>query len=288
MGIGAEAYEEGSTASPFSNRPDWQILIVSLALAIPVSLGVYRGYEFNSAFALAPFIAIIYFRSLRDRLNMAFAAAATGGALSIIIGNLINPGNLAGNIEGLLFGCLFAPSFMFLGRYLVDRKGLKTLVMWLAFCSTAFLITIIIPLLLMGEQVRGVDKAGHSFINVSLFGLPVYASYGVNSLAPLFAIQAAVLCGALIVANRYLKVFFAFGLASAVYLVVGAESRGAQLGAFLIIPAILWYGLRRTFSHRPIAAIALTIILSSATLSLALEKGNPDLLLQLHTFLRVP
>ena len=81
-----------------SRKPDWRIVSTSAMLAVPVSLGVFKGFEFNPAFALAPFIAFIYFKSLRAPLNLTFGAAAIGGILSIAIAHFIKPANLPGSI----------------------------------------------------------------------------------------------------------------------------------------------------------------------------------------------
>jgi hypothetical protein len=79
-----------------------------------------------------------------------------------------------------------------------------------------------------------------------LLGLPVFATYGVNSIAPLFAIQAALICGAINNTTRPAQFFFSIALACAVFLVIGSESRATQMSLLVLLPALAWCWVRET------------------------------------------
>jgi len=209
----------------------WLVSIASVLMTVPLLLGSFSGIEFNLAEVLLPIAAFAIISSLQDKLSIAFLASGICGLISIAVANYLSPGNVIGNLSELVLWTLAAPSFVFVGRLL----PLKNVVYWGAISSAVFLILVTLPLLLTGEPVRAMylfdtpgKQPGSEFINIHLLGLPIFATYGVNSIAPLFCIQAALLCGAIASTRTWLRALFAFGLACAVFLVAGSNSRSAQ------------------------------------------------------------
>ena len=240
----------------------WFIPTFSLTMAVPLSLGTAYGMEFNFAHLLLPVVAFWILSSLSDRLTLAFLTAGGCGVLSIAVAHYLSPGNLVGNLAELTIWTMMAPAFLFVGRAL----PIKPVVFWAAVFSAAFLIIITLPLILTGEPVRAMylfdtpgRQPGTEFINVHLLGLPVFATYGVNSFTPLLCIQAALLCSGIATNTKWLRVLFAIGLACVVFLVLGSNSRAAQ-GTMILLAVASFAFCFRTRD----AATAIFIIAAAA------------------------
>lgn len=222
-----------SVSSKFeAEKLSWAVPIAALAVTVPVLLGSISGIEFTLAHLLLPFAALAILSSGSDRLGLAFIASGICGLLSIGAAHYLSAGNLIGNLAEIVFFMMAAPALLFVGREL----PLKRVVFLGAVFSSSFLILATLPLLLTGEPVRAMylyDTPGRipgsEFINIHLFGLPVFATYGVNSIAPLFCIQAALLCGGIASTRGWVRFLFAVGLGCAVVLVVGSnQSEGRK------------------------------------------------------------
>lgn len=262
--------------SAYFNRP-LQIGLVSLALAMPVSLGIIIKIEFTPTFLLAPVIAYAMWISRSDALMRSFVLAGVCGLLSITIVNLWVPGNVKGNIVELVFWTMFAPSFVFLGRLF----PLKETVFWLGLVSAAFLIVVTVPLLISGDPARAITLVdmrefgpGSSYLDIHFVGLSAYASMGVNSLAPVFCIQAALICGAFFTASRSVKAFLAAGLSCATLLIVESNSRTAQGTLILLGLAIAIFAVRERRNISAIAIIILSVLIGGVAASVRVSDDG--------------
>ncbi|WP_309082879.1 O-antigen ligase family protein [Chelativorans sp.] len=254
----------------------WAVPAIAAMLTIQVSLGTVFRMEINPAHFLAPVVGLAVLFSLNDRLATAFIVSGLCGLGSVFAAHIISPDILHGNIAELLIWTMFAPSFLFLGRLVPLRAAVR----WLGIFSVVFLVTATLPLLVTGEPVRGVypfgtpgRDPGTSYMNVHILGLPVFASYGVNSIAPLFCMQAALLCGAIFSCSNSLRILFSVGLACAIFLVIGSESRASQ-GA-LILLALFFGGYcfwRRQGPWLAYTLIASAVVLAGAAVSIRVDE----------------
>jgi len=257
--------------------------IAAALLAVPISLGALFRWEINPAYLLAPIIAVVYLRNMRDRLNLAFLSMAICGFGSIIVANLLDPGHLVANSVNLILGTLFAPSFMFLGRRLSTETGIRAIVFWLALWSSIFLIVITVPLLIEEAPVRALNPDGTAFVNVRFLGLPIYATFGINSLTPLFCIQAAVISGAIFSVPRTLQIVFAAGIACAAFLVIGSDSRESSLSLLLLLPALICFGIVWRPAKIPMLLIVAALVLALGLSAARTSPGGGRLLASMQT-----
>ncbi len=241
--------------------------VAAALLCIPIALIPVMGYETNPVFLLVPFVAYSYLTSLRSPLNIAFALAVAGGAVSILSHEILAPdGQLLRHTLGLIL-LLIAPSFLFLGRR-IGKQGLRKLVFWLAIASSVFIIPATIELLVAGEAVRGVTDDDYSYLNVRFFGLPMAYSFGVNSAAPLFCFQAAILCGAIMSTRNWCaSAGFLIALSCAIFIVLGSNSRTTQLALLLLAVAATFFVIinpRRRWVAS-LTAVSLTAVMGVAS-----------------------
>lgn len=190
------------------------------------------GYDINPAFALAPVVAWAFVAILPDRLTIAFSLAAIGGLISISVAHFVSPtDDPIRPILGLIL-FLIAPSFLFLGRWLTLRGAtIERLVFWLAVFATVFLVPVVARLIIGNEPVRAtIGWPGYAVLNAEWLTLPVFATFGVISLAYLIALQMVLLAGAMFLkVSIWTKAGFFVGLTCASFMVLGSESRAAQL-----------------------------------------------------------
>lgn len=245
--------------------------LIAAALSIPVSFGAYYNFELNPAYLLAPFIAYAMWQSREEWTTRIFVVSGVCGLISVVAVHLMSPGNLKGTIVELLAWMLFAPSFLFLGRLI----PLKPLVYWTAVLSASFLIIITLPLLATGEPVRAIYSVmtnghgiGTSYINVTFFGLPVYATFGVNSITPLFCLQAALICGGIYTARPLIAAFLSAGLMCAVVLIVESDSRTGQATLIMLCIAVASFAIWRRDLRKRSIAVAAALILATPVVAL--------------------
>jgi len=206
------------------------VSLVSFAMALPIAISVHSK-TIAPTFFLAPLIASAMWMSRTDLVTRAFVFAGLCGLVSIGVINLVSPGDLKNNLAQLVMWTMFNPAFVFLGRVL----PLKKTVFWLAVGSTIYLIGVTAPLLLSGDPTRAINTLpfrgqgpGTVYLDVDFLGLPSYASFGVNSLVPLFCIQAAIICGAMHAHSGPIRTIFATAIACAAMLIIESDSRAAQ------------------------------------------------------------
>lgn len=260
-----------------AGRKSWIIPLAVSSITVPVLLGSVSGIEFNLAHLLLPVAVFAILSSVPDRLAVAFIASGVCGLLSIAVAHHYSAGNLIGNFAELILFTMAAPALLFVGREL----PIKPVTFWGAVFSAVFLLLATLPLLLTGEPVRAMylldtpgRQPGSEFINIHLLGLPVFATYGVNSIAPLFCIQAALLCGGIASTKGWLRVLFALGLACAVFLVVGSNSRSAQGTMVLLAIASLMYCVWR---RERAAALLMGLAAASALFVSATREVTQDM-----------
>ena len=247
-------------------------------MCLPLSLGTFYNIELNPAFILSPFIAYAMWCSRDDRVTRAFVAAGICGLVSICAVNLMVPGNLKGNIAELFVWTLFAPSFLFRDRFV----PIKQAVYWTAILSAIFLIAVTVPLVVTGDPVRGIyavatngHGSGTSYINVTFFGLPVYATFGVNSITPLFCLQAALICGGIYTARPPIAALLSTGLLCAAILVVESDSRTGQATLILLAIAVAGYAIwNRDLRQRSILVIAASVLALPVIASRDMYEGR--------------
>ncbi len=248
-------------------------ILAAVSLTVPLSFGLAYGYELNPAYLLAPLIAWVFFTDRYTALNTAFLCAALAGLASIVVANMIDPGHFVDNTANLVIEVLFAPSFLFLGREISGRIGLSKLVTTLAIPSAIFLIVCAVPLLLSGTPVRATNPDGTVFLDIHFLGLPVYAVFGINSLAPLFCIQVAIIAGAVYRSNRYLLALFAAGIVCGVFLAIGSQSRAAMFAILLVIPFVAIYVASHLKLPLAPSAIVVASFLAAGTMAIG-GQGN--------------
>lgn len=123
-------------------------------------------------------------------------------------------------------------------------------------------------LFLYGEDFRAFSIDGNFIIlNAVYLGLPVFGTFGGNSLANLLALQTIVIAAALFVPepHRSTPVLWA-GLFFASYLTLASGSRASQIAPFLLVFAcvfhLVWF--RRKDAGKAIAVV-MVVLLSGAT-----------------------
>lgn len=231
------------------------LVVASFAMAVPLLLGSFYRVPINPTFLLAPLVGAAFFVRPWTLNHLAFAIAVMAGLVSIVGANVIAPGNVFGNVTSLGM-IMFIAGFWFLGRAAMKHYDRTEIIHWLAVWSSVFLIVITVPLLVTGEPVRAMNPDGTVFVNVHFAGLPVFATFGINSLAPVFAVQASIICAAAFCARRAYLPFFAVALACAVFLTVGTESRSAMTSLALLALALAVFAWRDSSRWRVSSTMA--------------------------------
>lgn len=236
----------------------FELPIVAFLLTVPIVLFSIMNYDINPAFFLAPVIALAMLKNY-SKTCLLFFVSLVCGAASILLANKVSPdGELKRHFLALIL-LMFAPSFIFLGQYLSMRHTIQKLLFWLAIFSSIFVVFVAARILVLNEPVRVyIGPLGLAAMNAEFIGLPVFATFGVLSLADLFCIQAVILCGAALgdkIQPLYRWSFLvAFGCA--IFLVLGSDSRSAQMLIAWIIGSILYFAWRHPEKRR-LAALAL-------------------------------
>lgn len=204
--------------------------------------------------------------------------AGAGGLLSIATANIDQwqgPRIVAANLAEMSLWMMFAASFVFVGASLVRWRGLREVAEMTAVTLACVVIASTISLIWNGAQVRALDNIGRAYLNVSLMGIPIFGTFGVNSAAPYFAISAGVLIGALYGVRGPARFYLvAAALPLAVFIAVGSDSRATQIqiivqiGIFALAAIVFRLPWRRSLS-----VIALVMLGGALALSSTLMKG---------------
>lgn len=238
--------------------------VVAATLSIPVVMFSLMGYDINPAFLLAPVIALAFFIRFR-KVSAAFALSAVLGGVSVIAANVCSPDGQVTRHSLSLLLVMFAPGFLFLGRFLAGREGVDRIVFWLSVFSTIFVVAISARIFIVGEAVRiYLGPLGYSAMNAEFLGIPVFASFGVLSLAHLICLQAIIICGSIISGRSiaYIRCFFVVGLVCSSFLIIGSESRSAQMLLAWILATAILYAIRNPSSWKLVGLVVASILLS--------------------------
>ncbi|WP_185019929.1 O-antigen ligase family protein [Pseudomonas brassicacearum] len=238
--------------------------VIAATLSIPVVMFSLMGYDINPAFLLAPVIALAFFVRF-SKISAVFALSAALGGVSVVVANTFSPdGQLTRHLLSLLL-VMFAPGFLFLGRFLAGREGVDRIIFWLSVFSTIFVVVISARIFILGEAVRiYLGPLGYSAMNAEFLGVPVFASFGVLSLAHLICLQAIIMCGSIISAssNVYVRCCFVVGLVCSSFLIIGSDSRSAQMLLVWILATAILYAIRNPSSWKLVGLVVASILLS--------------------------
>jgi len=238
------------------------VALVAAFLSMPIVLFPLFNYDINPAFLLAPFIAAAFLVSPKY-LGGLYALSFVCGLLSIFIVNRIAPdGESLRHVFSLVL-IMFAPSFIFLGRAVGSIFGSAAILRWLAVFSSLFIVVVALRIVFLDQGVRiFVGPLGLASMNAEFFGIPVFASFGVLSLAHLFCLQIIVAAGAMLnERSKAFAVLFGFGVFFAAFLIMGSDSRSAQvLFAWVLAAVCLYAFLNRGVSKRSLLVIVLIVL----------------------------
>ncbi|MCO7526407.1 O-antigen ligase family protein [Pseudomonas asiatica] len=239
--------------------------MTAAAISIPVVMFNVIGYDINPAFLLAPLIAIAFFMNI-GLTGFLYILSALCGAASIFAVNMISPdGEVTRHIFALIL-ILFAPSFLFLGKMVARRVEVSKVLLWLSVFSSIFVFVVAARILLLEQDVRiYVGPLGLASMNAEFFGLPVFASFGVLSLAHLICLQTMIICGSFVGGSYRYPTMVALGISlfCGTLLVVGSDSRSAQVLLVWIAGTVIAYAIKeRGFTTK--SSIALFLIISAS------------------------
>lgn len=230
----------------------WTVALVAAFLSVPVVLFPLFDYDINPAFLLVPLIASAFFVAPRY-LSGLYALSFACGLLSIFAVSRFSPdGDTLRHVFSLVL-IMFAPSFVFLGRKVGSDFGAAVILRWFAVFSSLFIIIVALRIVLLGQGVRiFVGPLGLASMNAEFLGVPVFAAFGVLSLAHLFCLQILVAAGALLnEKSKAFSVLFGLGVFFAAFLIMGSDSRSAQVLFVWVLAAIGLYAiLDRSLARR--------------------------------------
>jgi hypothetical protein len=247
-------------------------ILIAAALAIPIALPPAFGYETNPAFLLAPFVGWAVVSSRTTEAGLFIVSIVLGLGSIFIAWHAVPDNRLFKDILSLVL-LTFSAGFYFLGKRL---SNFKQLVFWLCVFSSIFLIPPTIRLLTNGQPVRAVSLDDYTYLNVFLFGFPIFASVGLNALVHLICIQAALLCGTILDSKLpiYTQAVFALALASAAFLIVGSDSRSAMVFLACLVGWFPFYVYRNKSEIIRVAVLILIIGIGASWALLRLPSEN--------------
>lgn len=253
-------------------RRHWNIKmpVIALLLTIPIVLFTAINYDINPAFCLAPVIAFTMLRK-PGRVWLCFFCAFFSGVISILLANELSPDGAMGRHFLALVLIMFAPSFIFCGKYVSERVDLQRIIFWLAAFSAIFVVVVAGRVLILNEPVRiYFGPLGLAAMNAEFLGLPVFATFGVLSLADLICIQAVIICGAAFgsIAKPIERWAFIVAFGCAVFLVLGSDSRSAQILIAWIVGSVIVFGWKNP-AMRSLAKYALIAAVVAGVLTYA-------------------
>ncbi|MGW7774784.1 O-antigen ligase family protein [Pseudomonas machongensis] len=244
---------------------DAWVVLITAALSTPIILFSLLNYDINPVFLLVPLVALAFFDGF-GRMSILYVTSLLLGIVSILVVNHLKPdGELVRHFFSLVL-IMFAPSFWFLGRSLSRRVGLETIVYWLAVFSSIFVVVVAGRLIALNEQVRiyiGDPGLELAYMNAKFLGLPVFAAFGVLSLAHLICLQFLVVCGVYLArpGGRVFSIGMPLALFSGAFLIAGSDSRSAQ-ALLLWIAVTLLVGAWRVprIRRKTVVVVVLTLL----------------------------
>lgn len=243
----------------------WGLPITAAAMSIPVVMFNLVGYDINPAFLLAPLIAIAFFLNL-GKTGIFYILSAVFGVSSVFIANKLSPdGDLIRHLFALVL-IMFAPSFLFLGKMIARHLEIRTIFLWLSIFSSVFVLSVALRIIFLDQDVRiYVGPLGLASMNAEFFGFPVFAAFGVLSLAHLICLQAMIICGTFVGGSQKPLAMAALGLSlfCASFLIIGSDSRSAQFLLAWILGTVFVYALINRSSAKRSAIAMLLIVIAS-------------------------
>lgn len=210
-----------------------------VALCVPLVMGQYLGYELGLPFLLAPLVAlsVVLNRTVEDKL---FIMLAIAGLVSCVYWQAASEDpDLVRSMLSLTL-ILYSIGFVFLGRYASRLMPWQDLLRALSILSSIFGIAIATRLVWIDEAVR-IEPDGLARLNAVFFGVPIFGTFGVLSLAHLWCIQALLVSASIVSrqSSMKLRLFSVVGLGMLLFLILSSNARSATL----VIPFIALVGV---------------------------------------------
>jgi len=232
-------------------------------MSIPVVMFNVLGYDINPAFLLVPLISVAFLVTF-NIVGVLYLLSVSCGVASIFIVNKISPDGDAVRHAFSLILIMFAPSFLFLGNMLGRRVAISRIFFWLSVFSSIFVFVVAFRVLYLDQDVRiYVGPLEYAYMNAEFLGAPVFATFGVLSLADLICLQTIMICGSFVGGNHRLPVMLGFGVSlfCGAFLITGSDSRSAQVLLVWILGTAIVYAFKnRTSAIRSIVAILLIVL----------------------------
>ena len=250
---------------------------IAAAMCLPIVMFSLMGYDINPAFVLAPFIAIALLMNF-GRTGLAYLSAGVMGLISIMVANKVSAdGELIKHVFSMVL-IMFAPSFLFLGKYISKSSDISRVFYWLSLFSSLFLIVVAARIFYLEQDVRiYLGPFGLAAMNAEFLGLPVFATFGVLSLAYLVCLQAMIICGTLIAGktNKAVSLLMWVALFCATFLIIGSDSRSAQVLLVWIVGSIVFYAIRNSdYRRNALIAIIAVVIAFAVTYARGMDGGR--------------
>lgn len=265
------------------------VQLALVAMALPITVGSIAGVELTPADFAAPWLLLTFAfapKGIKDlwrgaSLTLALGVVAVSIALISMLSNNAAPAGtgIVQEFGALIFS--FRPlAFLVLGYLLATRVWAQSSKITMILGGTASFSTIAVTasLVLSGvphHQYGPVPHAGTvaygEHLSGSLLGLPLYARYGVNSLAETYAVYGSLALAALVihVSSRTLstvrdlltRLWLIGGCLAAMYLCITSLSRQAQfaIGLCFALVGSIWV-LRKFFRAKHGTALLLTLL----------------------------
>jgi len=248
------------------------LLVVVVSLCLPLTLFRINDDPIYLTLVLIP-LALLAWAGSRSRVSFWMLIALVGGVVSVLAAALIDPEDFTVRSFlslGLIIG---TASFLFLGKYLVERFGLRKVVLWLSLASSVSIFAIAGRILLFAETVRIYTLAGESVVNAKFFGLEIFGSFGILSLTYLFFLQLIVVCAGTFLTKLALpvRIFFLLNVFLGSYLVWGSESRSAQILMLVLVVSFIVYAAR---NRRRLLGSVLLAVLAVGGVALAMQSAH--------------
>ncbi|QIB52606.1 O-antigen ligase family protein [Pseudomonas sp. OIL-1] len=254
------------TAKLHSISTDSGILVpaIAAAMSLPIVMFSLMGYDINPVFLLAPLIGVAFLKD-SGPAGIAYLISMVFGLVSIFVANKMSPdGELVKHIFSMML-IMFAPSFLFLGKRVAKNNEIRKVFYWFSLFSSLFLIAVAFRIFYLDQDVRiYIGPLGLAAMNAEFIGLPVFATFGVLSLAHLVCLQAMIICGTLISGkiSQAMSMAMWVALFCASFLIIGSDSRSAQVMLIWILGSIVLYALRNSEARRNAAVAILAVVMA--------------------------
>lgn len=257
----------------FNSRPNKSLACFSIPflLATPVALFIYGDTGVVLADAVSVLGFFIFLRYLLKPEAVLLGASIAISFVLCITHILLEEGDSIYPLGSLVF--FFKPCFAYFSAFyfLRSRKEISSFFYHFNAFSSLCLISIIFTI---AYQNKGLVRA-ESYLNGSIFGLNIFGSYGVNSLAIFFSICSYLAAYPLTVAKgRIARLAFILIATGFGYLALMSLSRTAALGAIM-----MWSTLAFLYANRsPLTAALFFFLLLAGSTFIISVLGTSDML----------